>query len=135
MEKVKDPIGTLLSNCNHTIKDFIKSKLMCYSDSIVKTSELLSKRYERKVSFEEIVSTMIAIKIERLTYQFSKNLDYKDSLSDLLSYNWILENKETYLEMVEELKVMKYFTDDNLYISNNNKDYIVTFNGGDTESI
>ena len=24
MEKVKDPIGTLLSNCNHTIKDFIK---------------------------------------------------------------------------------------------------------------
>lgn len=138
MEQVKDPIGTLLSSCNYTIKDFIKDKLTCYSDSLVRTSELLSNRYERRITFDEVVSTMIAIKIERLTFQFSKNINYNDSLSDLLSYNWILNNKEEYLEMVDELNVNKFFTNDQYDVYSNCLDtdvevrdeYNVTFNGG-----
>ena len=98
---LQDQIGTLLVQCDDTIKEFVSNKLKKYSDSMNEAANTLSRRFKRTITFEEVVSTLIAIKIERLKEGFAKNDDYSDSLCDLISYNWILNNKEAYMNLVK----------------------------------
>lgn len=100
-EEEKDQVGTLYDLVTPDIKDFIKSKIMVYGDSLKETSKCVSNLYGGDYDIQIIVDVMIAIKIERLKYGFANRKDYKDSLCDLLSYYWIRNNPDEYKELVE----------------------------------
>lgn len=97
---ISDQVGTLLQICDESIFKFIKNKVKFYGDSIKQISEQTSSRLNKDFTTSDIISILISLKIERIKHQFSNNLDYSDSLCDLLSYNWILNNQDKYFEMV-----------------------------------
>ena len=102
MTNSEDQIGTLYQLVKPQIKQFVRSKVRIYGDSIIQMSKILSKRFDNDFKTEDVIDVLISVKIQRLRFGFSNNKDYTDSMCDLLSYTWIKENFDEYLKMTTE---------------------------------
>ena len=100
---LQDQIGTLIGQCQPNIKSFVTSKIKIYGDSFRIMQNMLMTKSNKQIKFDQIVNMLISLKIARLMIQFKNNFDYSDSLSDLLSYTWILNNQDEYFKIVDNV--------------------------------